>query len=605
MSHLSTFISKNNKVIAVFSVLISIFLVATRFWQLSAFPAALTHDEVVYAVQAQSFSIQGTTLNQQFHWWSLQPVHSDYAEFPALLMAPFFKLISNPLLATRAISVFMGVTFPFILSAFSYGLWKNKKLSFFVFLVSCFNPLLWQMSRLTYDAVMSTYFYSIGGTIVLLWKGKKSLYSLLFFTLGFFCYQGYKLVFIPWVLLLGALQFTSIKQVISQRYYLFILGFCTALFLGYILLILPNQKIDNRWNNTIFANKDFQAKNSNEDRRMAIVSPLAPVFSNKVVVIFKFLGERFINAYAPTRLFINGEPAQSTFSAWGYGWFHYFEIVLLLIGLFFTLTVKKIRISVILLLSFMVIATIPATINSGEPWFLLRMFLPCTLLILFIAWGNYFLFTRFVWGKYLIICLYSIGAVSFSYHYYYRYPILGLNVSYFSERVMSEYVARSLQANPGKKIIVYTIDPPVMFWTYLLYSHGITRSTVDSIAQIENTQSYVLGDVTFSSNCVDLADEDTIILSEANRSAVPCDHDQTHFPQSSKDDFQKLVSDKQKSAITIPSVIDNGAYWRIYNNLLCDQKTMQGYITVNTFANLDPTAKNDQDFCQTYISTVH
>lgn len=582
-----------------------VFLTITRLWNLSVFPAALTHDEIVYAVQAQSFAVQGTTLNQQFHWWSLQPTHISYAEFPALLMAPFFKLIDNPLLATRAISVIMGITFPFVLGLFTFGIWKNKWLSLFVVFVSSLNPLLWQMSRLTYDAVMSSYFYLLGGSILLLVKGKKSVFSLIFLTIGFFCYQGLKLAFIPWVLFLGVLQFRTVKQIISQKYYLIVLGLCALLFGSYVLFILPNQTIDNRWKNTIFADSDFQAKVTNEERRIAINFPLKSLFSNKGVVIGKFLAARMIEAYSPVMLFVSGEPAQSAFSAWGYGWFHYFESVLLMIGVVLVFARKKLRLSGLFIVLLMIFATIPATLNSGAPWFLLRMFFPNLFLIIFIAWGGFYLIQRFRWGKYLVFSLYFIGLFSFMYHYYFRYPISGSNISYFSERVMAEYISRSLQEKPDQKIVVYTIDPPVTFWTYLIYTHSINEQNKDQIAQIENSQQYVLGNVTFTTDCVDLADDQNVVLSEAVRAAVPCNYDKTHFRHESESQYQTFITAQQNTNLQIPSLLDNGAYWKIYNNTLCDKKTLKRYVSVDKFEDLNPLLKNNEEFCSTWISNVN
>lgn len=608
MSPFQALFAIRNRSYLVACVIVLAFLVITRLWNINIFPAALTHDEMVYAVQAESLVVQGTTLNQQFHWWSLQPTHPDYAEAPAVLMTPFFKLISNPLVATRAISVLMGITFPFVLGLFSFGIWRNKKLSLVVIIVSSLNPLLWQMSRLTYDAVMSSYFYLLGGSIVLLVKGKKSLFALIPLFIGFFCYQGLKLVFIPWLALLGVLQFRSLKELMNQKYYIWILGICGLLFGSYMLFILPNQKVDNRWLNTIFANSDFQAKVTNEERRVAIDFPLKSLFSNKAVVIGKFLASRVIEAYSPVMLFVSGEPAQSAFSAWGYGWFHYFESVLLVLGVLLVLARKKLRVTGILLLLFMIVATVPATLNSGDPWFLLRMFFPNLFLIFFIAWGTYYLLTRFYWGKYLIASVYLIGLFSFMYHYYYRYPISGLNVAYFSERIMAEYIDRSVKANPDRKVIVYTIDPPVMFWTYLLYSHNIKPENLSQIAQVENAQdfkNYTIGNVTFTTECVDLGDNQSLILSEAIRAATPCNFDQSHFKQESQTQFQSIVDSNQNSNIQIPSLLDNGAYWKIYNNSLCDKKDLKRYVAVDQFKDLDPTTKNNQDFCSTWISNVN
>jgi hypothetical protein len=69
-------------------IVIFVFTLFTRFWLLDRLPVSLVHDETVYAAQAKSFAVQGTTLNQAIPWWSLQPVHPFYAELPSVVMAP-------------------------------------------------------------------------------------------------------------------------------------------------------------------------------------------------------------------------------------------------------------------------------------------------------------------------------------------------------------------------------------------------------------------------------------------------------------------------------------------------------------------------------------
>jgi len=581
-----------------------IFLVITRFWNLHIFPAALTHDEIVYAVQAKSFAVQGSTLNQLFRPWQLQPAHPMYAEAPAVLLAPFFKIFENPLLATRVLSALIGISMPFALAWFSYGIWKNKQLSSFVLVIAGINPLLWQLSRLTYDAVLSVFFYLIAGAILLNTQGKKTILALPFLTLGFFCYQGYKLVFIPWLITLAILLYLQPGTLKQKRIHSSIIGLAVCIFFGYLLLLLPNQKIENRWKNTIFADTEYQSQIVNNDRRVSIQSPLSNVFSNKVVVILSFLSTRFVQAYSPEHLFLYGEPAESAFSAWGHGWFYLIDAVLLLIGTCYVIFKKDLRVTGFIIAGFIILATFPALINAGPPWFLLRMFFPNVLLILFISWGVFALATHFRWALYVCIPLYAVGVITFTYHYYYRYPVLGLNLSYFSERIMSEYIERASNAHPDKKIIVYTVDPPVMFWTYLVYTDSITTQNVGQIAQTGESDVYTIGNVTFTGKCVDIANKDSLLIAEANRTGVACEFEHSSVKNISEEQYKITIEEQRGNAVTIPSVIDNGAYWRVYNPVLCDRRKISGFVTLNSFSKLNTSAQNNDKFCANWFTNV-
>jgi len=184
-----------------------VFLILTRFFALDTLPPFLTHDEVVYGIVAKSFAVQGTTLTQDQEWYSMRPVHPFYAELPALFMTPFFWLTDNPLLAVRIPTALMGVAFPFIFGWFCWGVWRDKKLAWVAVVIVSLNPLWWQFSRLSYDAVYSTFFYFLGGAIFFSKSKRGFLWSIPVFMLGFFQYQGFKLLLVPWLALLTLVWF--------------------------------------------------------------------------------------------------------------------------------------------------------------------------------------------------------------------------------------------------------------------------------------------------------------------------------------------------------------------------------------------------------------
>lgn len=581
--------------------IISIFLVVSRFWNFSLLPAALTHDEVVYAIQAKSLAVQSAYLNQQDSFFSLEPAHPMYAELPAILMSPFFSLISDPIVATRMLAALISIGFPFVLAWFSYGLWKKKTLSIMVFIVSIFNPLLWQMGRLTYDAVLSTFFYLLGGAILLNTSGKKVYTSIPLLLLGFFQYQGYKLLFLPWVFFLGAVIFIRNSKGFITSTHLLSLAISLLILPIYIGVIMPNQSLENRWEKTIFANEEYQSARTNDERRQTLTNPIIPLMSNKLTVVGKFMTSRLLGAFSPSMLFLSGEPAQSGFSAWGYGWFHAVDLLLILIGMGYMWAKKYSRLYILPIGLIIVAATFPSLINSGEPWYLLRMFLPNVLLLLFVAWGAWFLWESKV-GKLLLIVAYSISIFLFSYHFYFRYPIVGNHISYLSEKLMAEYVDRIRRDDADQRIFVHTVDPPVMFWTYLLYADAVNESTVDQIAAAKSGDEYVFDNIVFTGKCADITQKNAIIMSEAFRPI--CDYSESKTEFSDEESYGAVMKSSISSKLTIPSIVDNGAQWRIYNDVLCSDFDISGFVHIKTYNQFDINSQDNRTFCQTWVTRV-
>lgn len=583
-------------------LLLGLFSGFTRLWNFHLFPAALTHDEVVYAIQSRSFAIQGTSLNQMFYPWSFQPAHPMYAELPAVLMTPFFVLFSDPIVATRLLAILVGVLLPFVLGWWSYGLFQNKKLSLLVIAIATANPLLWQMSRLTYDAVLSTFFYLLAGAILLNVQGKKVLWASLFLFLGFFQYQGYKLLLVPWILILAVLIFY--KKWTSKKFHWGVLGSGIIVFIAYSLVLLPNQVVENRWKQTIFAHTEFQTQMVNSERRLVLDNPFSFVVSNKLTATVKYMTKRFIEAYSPYYLFVEGEPGQSPFSAWGYGWFHYVDAFLILLGIGFSVIDKKHRRTIIALGALILMTSLPATLNAGESWYLLRMFFPNVMLILFIAWGALSLWHTHILTRMGLVLIYPVFISLFMYHYYYRYPVLGLRDGYFYERIMVEYLDRYRMKYPEKRMVVYTIDPPVMFWTYLLYTQRLTADTVNTVAAAENTKNYVIDTITFTTDCVDLARTDALVIAEPGRAATPCDHKDSVYQATTSSTYAEQIQRQRGSSLSIPSVVDSGGYWRIFNNELCNPLQLGKYVTLRQLAQLKTREQSDESFCKQWLVTT-
>jgi len=377
-----------------------------------------------------------------------------------------------------------------------------------------------------------------------------------------------------------------------------------VIFTAYTLFVLPRQNVANRWDQTILADQNYQTDTVNTERRLSIPNNFQRLMSNRYSTVLSYMEKRFIGAFAAPMMFLNGEPAESAFAAWGYGWFHIIDLFLLALGIGSVSAIKKNHKSALVLAGFLCVAVAPAVINAGGSWYLLRMYFPNLLLILLLSWGLLAIWNSHVLIKCLFIGLYAVSTLSFLYHFYYRYPVLGLNIGYFYERLAVDYAHRTHLLYPDKKIFIYTVDPPVMFWTYLLYANKITPQTVDQIASSELNANYEIDNITFTTDCVDAAREDDVLIAEFIRSATPCHRLKSGYSSNNEDEYQARLGFQQKNGVMIASLIDSGGYFKIYNDLLCNQTKLKQYPSLYRLDQFELAQQSNNEFCQQWFSSV-
>lgn len=563
-------------------LLLVLLLLLSRFSFADQFPAALTHDELVYAAQAKAISITGKTLDQKYFPWSMQPLHPMYAELPGVFMTPFFWIFSNPLLATRGLSLLLGILFPFVIGWFFYEWFKSKKIAYVSLLLASVNPLLWQMSRLMYDAPYSVFFYLLGGALFLRSKSKIMLtFSFFALFVGFMGYQGYKLLFVPWLLLLIWKKNQMTFKKMSKNTQFFGVT-CLLLFVFYVLVLLPNQQVDNRFNNTIFSDIDYLTTQVNEERRLTVQNPFMQIFSNKFTAVIKFMVEKFVNAFNANIVFWAGESAQSKFAVWGHGWFYVVDFLILIVGLISLGYNKKFLKPGLGLLLFIAVATVPSIVNSGNSWYLLRMFFPNILLLGILSIG-FIQLAKYRFVLIFLICMYAVSVAYFGYYYYYRYPILGQNTGYLSERVIIDYIDRVRQTDKEIPISIHTVDVPVMLWSYIVYSDIYTNETAPEIAQFSGKDEIHINNISITTKCA-IPTQPGIVINEAWR--TPCDN----------------VDTTSLQPLSIPSIVDNGTYWNIYNDSMCKENANRPYIEVTTMNDFNLEEQSNEKFCNQWLA---
>jgi hypothetical protein len=353
-------------------------------------------------------------------------------------------------------------------------------------------------------------------------------------------------------------------------------------------LILPNQKVEDRARLLIFSNEEFLSSSVNNQRRTSIDSPFKTILTNKVTVLVDAFATNFIEAFSTPVLFNHGEAAKSKFAAWGHGWFYLPDFVLIILGFIYIGKNKKLTKLSYGFIAFILIATIPALVNNGS-WNLLRMFWSNILLILFISFGwleiksNKFIF---VFG----IVIYCAMILRFGYYYYFRYPILGNNTSYLAERVVIGYIERLRQNSQTIPITVYTVDPPVMTWSYIVYGTYYSAQSKIEFAKALNSDDVVVNNITFTGKCVDI-NRPGILIAES--SVGKCDSQNI-----------VLLTKVEEDKITIPSIVDNGAYFRVYNDELCMHHTAGQFVNITSINDFNFASQTNEIFCTTWFSMV-
>jgi uncharacterized membrane protein len=495
--------------------------------------------------------------------------------------------------------VFLGSIFPLLLAAVVYGLYQNKRLSVIAFGLATLNPWFFQFSRLGFDALLSLSFYFAATAVVLNTKGWRKLSSLPIWFLGFFQYQGLKIVFLPMVLFLVIFEVTKLdfvqKEVWKSKLQkmaplLVLLGLATILFGSYFLR-LSARPAGSRTNDILFFNQEVVSKLVNEDRRLEFANPLRNIFTNKLTAIGQEVLAKYSQVFHPYNLFVKGEPIRNPFAVWSAGIFYLMDAPLLLLGAVIMWQNQKWRKANLLLLGWILIAPLPSAINAIDSWIMFRASFLFPLLLIVIAvgiewcWQQPGKFWRFL--KVVLIVTYTLNVIWFGYQYFFRYPLYSTKGSAFAERVLASYIHR---VDPTKNLTVFAAEDHFVFDAYLVYNKLITPANLPAIHQAYQKWAFVLGNVTMKAACIDFStlNEHSVIISESIN--VPCLEEGKNKPS-----FQPVITQ-------IASPYDNNSIFKIYNDPLCSKYQINNFPTVANRSQLDVEKLSDQEFCQHFIT---
>lgn len=575
---------------------------AARLIFLRSTPALFSHDELHYISEAQSIAISGSDLTGTWHPWNLRPTSPLYAELPSTVMAVGSLLFSDPFLKARAMHILLGTLLPVVLGGIGWSLTKKRGVFWATFLLGLVNPWLFQFSRMSFDSLLSLFFYSSGVLALLALPKKWRWISVFALLLGFYQYQGLKIIFLPIVSLTVAYviwrdwpaktkhSFTEISQVARTEVLDLALIFliCLGAF-GWFVKSLPSQSANQRVNDILFFNQLFLSRKVNEQRLLSLEDPVGKIGVNKLSVITQEFLTKYAQTYDPSQLFVRGESVRNPFSVWARGMFYPIDALLIAVGVIALVKEKKWRKEAFLLLGFFLTAPLPVAVNSVDTWVMFRGSWMIVTFLLVMGIGTYYFFEACQrWQRLLfvgVIVVYGISVLSFADEYFYRYPVYSTKGFSFAERVMANYIHRLPE---NMKVVVLVDEARFVFESYLVYNNLITPDNLPAIQKAMKDSVYTLGNVTFTTDCLDqkkFADDIVFINNSAN---VTCD--------------QKPLTNKTQPYAKIPSLLDNGSIFTIYNDQVCNKYALRPFVHVTDRKHLDVEKLDTPTYCDQLFS---
>jgi len=560
------------------------FALFLRILWLDRIPPAISNDELDYVIDAKAIFLTGNDFSGFWRPYFLTPPPKQFpkAELPSLIVAPLIGPFHFSLMSARLPYAFLGIIFILVLFLIAKKFWGYKT-ALLVSLIASINPWCFYFSRTAFDAPLAILFYFVAFSILLSTRGWKILFTFLFLFLAFFSYIGTKIIFLPFVFLVCFYSWYFVnKRKFTKQYLILIL--LSFFLMGWFLFSLKRGLVGNRANEILTPFHPLVLKTVDEERRLSVDSFLTPIFSNKLIVFFKIILERYFKSFSPELLFIHGE-GRATFSVWHHGMFYYLDLLFLLLGFYFLFAKNK---PIFFLFVFLIfISPFPAIISNVGGEYVLRGGLLYPVLILIVGFG----LTKFlsylnsnhlrVGAIVLFIFLYFLQLFNFLNIYFFRNPIYNSEGFGFSTRVLFRYI--NLAKSKAKRVLLVTGDGSSSFKQNIFYSNLFDEKKLREARSLFNQNKFQWENVYFLSTCpekLDINENDTVIVLS----------------------FSDCL--KENSWLSISQLSDGGEVYRIFNDSLCKNFILNRYPPKIKFRDFKLEDLSEKTFCQKFISDL-
>ncbi len=543
-----------------------------RILWLNSVPPGIGGDELVYIINAKFILLKWSDIAGTWNPLSIFVFHYPYgqfqAELPYFLLLPFFNflpLIEGAKFSYALLSIF---TIP-VIYLLTEELFYRKTAVIAAF-IAAINPWFIFIGRTAYESVPATFFYLLSFLILIKAKNWKILWSIPFLVLSFYSNIETKLIFFPLVLIILIYVFYRNKKRFLKQY--LIIGLLSFLLTLFFSLAIKNNPSYPRLSEIFTIGNPRISQIVNQTRKMTIETPLTSILENKATVYLGLLTSKLFNSISPSYLFLTGD---NFYGLYDHGLLYPIDALFLVFGIIFIFIKDKKKFSFLILLT--LLALVPhvlhgASISNFTPHLVLLF----PILIIFIAVGidGILKMADYKFTPVLIVALYVFAFMNFFNTYFYQYPLRG--AFDFRLRLLSRYIAL---ASLKGKVTFYSPSVEDAFTKYIFYTNNINRNTTDKISGAFKNHDYRLGNTRFTS-CAkpDLTKGLSIIDAECR-------------------DYGKDIRH-----ISIADVSDGFQAFRIYNDTVCKNITLNPYpigIKLSDFSVEDLSA---DVFCKTFVT---
>ncbi len=579
-----------------------------RLWNLSQQPLGITHDELDMIVTAKSFLLTRSDLTGQWQWWKLQPVITEtvMAELAGFINVPALALFPLSLWSSRITAVIFSLLTMVVLYRLSFLLFRNKNIALCTLLAYAISPWSILFSRTAFEAPVSLFWYLFAtvSLISLAQTPKVQLKSRILWFLGFavsaflafFSYHGLKFVAVEWFGFLSLwLWWNGRKDHKASSLGLWMSGATTLVVLFFLTILLHRSPYTQRGSELVISHVEEYAPLSTKMKQSTLwPKPIRYVLMSKYALAVQQMEANFLGFFDLKTQFLTGE-SLGTFSLWNHGYFYAIDVVFILFGLYYLITRKEKN--GWLLAGLLVISILASAIHVGQSY-VLRSGLAYPLVLLVIGVGmstvleqmdrlkNTRVKNLFLAGGVFSVVL-SVGY--FLSLFYFYYPLSSSENFFFTERVVSNYLAR---LSPEQKVVVVSSNPYALVRANLFYNGLFTKEMLMQLRPQflqSSAAKFTVKNVQFTADCKQTFDSNAVVIvdytlrEECKKTVVP----QLEKP-----------SDSPRAAIV--KIDDSGEVFSIYRDPLC-KKPLKSFVTVTSFKDLTVEKLDNEMFCQDWI----
>ncbi|HCS79013.1 TPA: hypothetical protein DIV55_04705 [Patescibacteria group bacterium] len=466
---------KRTLVILLIILAVAVFL---RFYRLATLPPSLEWDEVATGYDANS--ILKTGRDQYGNWLPLTFRSIDDYKPP---LYTYLTTVSIAVwgwndFAVRFPAALLGALAIVTTYGMTYALFASQPVALLTAFFLAVSPWHVGFSRLALET-NSTIFFMTAGTWAFLLGRKKGMYlpiAALFFGLNLFLYHNAR-VFVP---LFGfGLLLLFWKDIWQQKKYAIASAVITFLFLVRLIPIVTSIEGQMRFQGTsIFTpalTQEMAARKVNygtwlSDDQLANTGSIGKLFHNQYVFYGLLILKNYLVHFDPSFWLFTNDYVRHHVSEMGI--LYFIDLPLLLLGWYFLLRNANRKITLLLILWFL-LAPIPAAVTRDVPHALrTEIMLPVFQMV--IAWASVTLYSRFKRRLLLrqvfvgvLILLYVIN-ISFFLHQYFVHFAKDTSRGWQYGRREAAQFAESIKENFDQIIVSTELEQPHVFFLYYL-----------------------------------------------------------------------------------------------------------------------------------------